>query len=115
MLKQRGADARLLIDKQSPNAPSVVYGEIKVPGAKHTIVFYAHYDGQPVTPAEWTVTPPSSPHSFCARMTAIKFRIYARARSRRRQGRHLRPANRARRPARSQNPPPIQHSFHLGR
>jgi acetylornithine deacetylase/succinyl-diaminopimelate desuccinylase-like protein len=31
----------------------VVYGEIKVPGAKHTVLFYAHYDGQPVNPSEW--------------------------------------------------------------
>jgi len=75
MLKQRGADARLLIDAQSPNIPSVVYGEIKVPGAKHTIVFYAHYDGQPVTPSEWTVTPPFTP---LLRKNDGDQRIYAR-------------------------------------
>ena len=27
--------------------------EIKVPGATRTVVFYAHYDGQPVNPKEW--------------------------------------------------------------
>jgi acetylornithine deacetylase/succinyl-diaminopimelate desuccinylase-like protein len=25
-----------------------VYGEVLVPGAKQTLIFYAHYDGQPV-------------------------------------------------------------------
>src|SRR5215475_3921093 len=50
MLKKRGVDSRLL---SVPGAPAVVYGQIVVPGAKRTIVFYAHYDGQPVTPSEW--------------------------------------------------------------
>jgi acetylornithine deacetylase/succinyl-diaminopimelate desuccinylase-like protein len=58
MLKQRGADARLF---SVAGAPPVVYGEIKTLGAKHTVLFYAHYDGQPVTPSEWTVTPPFTP------------------------------------------------------
>jgi acetylornithine deacetylase/succinyl-diaminopimelate desuccinylase-like protein len=31
-----------------------VFGEVKVPGAKTTLSFYAHYDGQPVNPAKWT-------------------------------------------------------------
>jgi len=57
-LQKRGVDARLLT---IPGAPAVVYGRIDVSGAKHTIVFYAHYDGQPVTPSEWTVTPPFTP------------------------------------------------------
>jgi len=30
-----------------------VYGEALVPGAKRTIVFYAHYDGQAVNPEQW--------------------------------------------------------------
>jgi acetylornithine deacetylase/succinyl-diaminopimelate desuccinylase-like protein len=30
-----------------------VYGEVIVPGARLTIIFYAHYDGQPVNPAQW--------------------------------------------------------------
>jgi len=58
MLKQRGVESRLLT---MAGAPPVVYGSIDVPGAKHTIVFYAHYDGQPVTPSEWKVTPPFKP------------------------------------------------------
>jgi acetylornithine deacetylase/succinyl-diaminopimelate desuccinylase-like protein len=50
LLQQRHVDARLLT---TDGEPPVVYGEIKTPGAKHTIVLYAHYDGQPVTPSEW--------------------------------------------------------------
>jgi acetylornithine deacetylase/succinyl-diaminopimelate desuccinylase-like protein len=56
-LEQRGVAAQLLT---LPGSPSVVYGAIKTPGAEHTIVFYAHYDGQPVTAAEWQ-TPPFMP------------------------------------------------------
>jgi len=53
-LKSRGVDAQLL---SVPGAPPIVYGQILTPGATHTIVFYAHYDGQPVTPSEWTIPP----------------------------------------------------------
>lgn len=56
-LKARGASAQLLT---VPGAPAVVYGELRRSGATHTIVFYAHYDGQPVTASEWT-TPPFQP------------------------------------------------------
>lgn len=58
LLKQRGVDARLL---SIPDANPVVYGEIRPPGAQHTIVFYAHYDGQPVTPADWIGGDPFKP------------------------------------------------------
>src|ERR1700721_2314051 len=46
-LRSRGADARLLT---LPGSPPVVFGQILTQGAQHTVVFYAHYDGQPVTP-----------------------------------------------------------------
>jgi acetylornithine deacetylase/succinyl-diaminopimelate desuccinylase-like protein len=72
LLRQRGAEAQLL---SVPGAPAVVYGQINVPGARHTIVFYAHYDGQPVTPSEWTVTPPFMP---LLREVNGEQRIYAR-------------------------------------
>lgn len=52
MMKQRGIPARLL-DGDSPNANPAVFGEVKAAGAKKTIIFYAHYDGQPVNPADW--------------------------------------------------------------
>src|SRR6266566_275741 len=57
MLAKRGVEARLLEDLQSP---PVVYGELRAPDARRTLVFYAHYDGQPVGPAQWK-TPPWSP------------------------------------------------------
>jgi len=41
-LKQRGVEAQLLT---LTGSPSVVYGKLDTPGATHTIVFYAHYDG----------------------------------------------------------------------
>src|ERR1019366_2004084 len=53
-LQQRGVATQLLTAPGLPEAtPPVVYGEIKTPGATHTFVFYAHYDGQPVTASEW--------------------------------------------------------------
>lgn len=57
MLRRRGIATRLL---QVPDAAPAVYGEIATPGATRTVVFYAHYDGQPVEPSQWT-TPPWSP------------------------------------------------------
>jgi acetylornithine deacetylase/succinyl-diaminopimelate desuccinylase-like protein len=57
MLERRGLATAVLADGAWPPA---VLGERLVPGAKHTIVFYAHYDGQPVTPSEWR-TPPWEP------------------------------------------------------
>jgi acetylornithine deacetylase/succinyl-diaminopimelate desuccinylase-like protein len=39
----------------------VLFGEIKSPGAARTILFYAHYDGQPVELSEWKVTQPFVP------------------------------------------------------
>src|SRR5919202_2333275 len=45
MLERRGVRTKLL---ESPGSPPAVYGELAAPGAKHTVVLYAHYDGQPV-------------------------------------------------------------------
>jgi acetylornithine deacetylase/succinyl-diaminopimelate desuccinylase-like protein len=53
MMEQRGIKAEFL-NGTAPNVNPVVFGEIKVPGAKYTLSFYAHYDGQPVNPAKWT-------------------------------------------------------------
>ena len=54
MLEQRGAAARLL---ESPGSPPAVYGELMVPGATRTVMFYSHYDGQPVDSARWASPP----------------------------------------------------------
>jgi acetylornithine deacetylase/succinyl-diaminopimelate desuccinylase-like protein len=72
-LRKRGIDSRLL---SFPDAPPVVFGQIGVPGAQHTIVFYAHYDGQPVTPSEWDGGSPFAP---IVREINGEPRIYARS------------------------------------
>jgi acetylornithine deacetylase/succinyl-diaminopimelate desuccinylase-like protein len=53
-MTQRGLTARLL---ETPGAPPTVYGEWAVPGARRTVVVYAHYDGQPADPADWSTQP----------------------------------------------------------
>jgi len=58
MLERRGFRVQLL---PMPNRGPVVYAELSTPGAKRTILFYAHYDGQPVDPTEWTGTQPWEP------------------------------------------------------
>lgn len=75
MLQRRHVAARLL---SIPEAPPLVWGEIKTPGAKHTVVFYSHYDGQPVTPAEWEGAAPFTPS---LRTLRGHERIYARSAS----------------------------------
>lgn len=60
MMKQRGLKPQLL-SAQEPTAPPAVYGEWIVPNAKQTIVFYAHYDGQPTDPKQWTGSLPWNP------------------------------------------------------
>src|SRR5271154_6523113 len=75
-LQQRGAEAKLLPDPALPaKTPPVVFGEIKTPGAQRTVVFYAHYDGQPVTPSEWDTGQPFTP---VVKQVDGEPRIYAR-------------------------------------
>lgn len=45
-----------LLSLADKTVPPAVYGEWITPGAKRTVIFYAHYDGQPVDPKAWTVT-----------------------------------------------------------
>lgn len=54
MMEQRGVTTKLV---SVPGANPVVFGEIRTPGATRTIVFYAHYDGQPLDPMEWATEP----------------------------------------------------------
>jgi acetylornithine deacetylase/succinyl-diaminopimelate desuccinylase-like protein len=58
MLRRRGVEGRLL---EVEGGPPSVYGELKVPGATRTIVLYAHYDGQPVDPKQWSGGGPFTP------------------------------------------------------
>src|SRR5690242_206024 len=60
MMQRRGLHPQLLEGK-SADTPPAVYGEWKVPGATHSIILYAHYDGQPVDPKAWTASPPFQP------------------------------------------------------
>ena len=54
MLARRGVRAELL---EHDGAPPVVFGELAAPGAKRTVLLYAHYDGQPVNPSKWAGDP----------------------------------------------------------
>ncbi len=53
MMNKRGIQKVQLLHASTAGVPPVVYGEVMVPGAKQTLIFYAHYDGQPVNPAQW--------------------------------------------------------------
>jgi acetylornithine deacetylase/succinyl-diaminopimelate desuccinylase-like protein len=55
MLRRRGFEARLL--EGGEGSRPAVLGELRSPGAQRTIVFYAHYDGQPVDPTKWLSDP----------------------------------------------------------
>jgi hypothetical protein len=54
LFARRSIPARLL---ESPGAPPVVFASLAAPGARHTVIFYAHNDGQPVDPARWSGKP----------------------------------------------------------
>ena len=53
MMSKRGIEKVQLLHATTMDVPPAVYGEVNVPGAKQTLIFYAHYDGQPVNAAQW--------------------------------------------------------------
>ena len=57
MLDRHGMKAELLETAGNP----LVYAEKNQPGATKTILFYIHYDGQPVDPARWKQPSPFQP------------------------------------------------------
>jgi len=57
MLERRGMQAELLETAGNP----LVYAEKNVPGAARTLLFYIHYDGQPVDAARWKQPGPFTP------------------------------------------------------
>ncbi|MFH1572740.1 MAG: M20/M25/M40 family metallo-hydrolase [Acidobacteriota bacterium] len=57
MLERRGLAAETLPTRGNP----LVYGEIRVPGATRTLLFYIHYDGQPVDKSGWEQADPFQP------------------------------------------------------
>jgi acetylornithine deacetylase/succinyl-diaminopimelate desuccinylase-like protein len=60
MMERRGLSPRLLRSRDE-SAPPLIYGEKRSAGATRTIVFYAHYDGQPTDPSRWTGSEPWKP------------------------------------------------------
>ncbi len=58
LLEARGFHTRLL--RAEPGTPPSVFAERSTPGAKRTVVFYAHYDGQPIAQKGW-LSPPFQP------------------------------------------------------
>jgi len=60
MMQRRKLQPRLL-EATDKSAPPAVYGEWTTPGATRTLIFYAHYDGQPTDPRAWTGTLPWGP------------------------------------------------------
>ena len=57
MMEARGIETRLL----ETDGPPMVFGELDVPGAERTILFYCHYDGQPADPSRWIGHAPWEP------------------------------------------------------
>jgi len=55
LLKARGFETRILA--AAPGTPPSVFAERRVAGAKRTVLFYAHYDGQPVGQQGWLDDP----------------------------------------------------------
>src|SRR3989441_4046679 len=60
MMQRRGLNPQLL-EAKTKDVPPAVFGEWKAPGATRAVVLYAHYDGQPVDPKQWTASPPFQP------------------------------------------------------
>jgi len=72
MLEARGIETHLLaIEGRGP----VVFGKLEVPNARRTVIFYAHYDGQPVDAAAWTDKAPFEPVLYDNAMEAGGKRI----------------------------------------
>lgn len=90
LLSARGFRTRLL--RASPGTPPSIFAERLTPGARRTIVFYAHYDGQPINQKSW-LSPPFTPtlrtappaSTIIGDISAVKgpidpdWRIYARS------------------------------------
>ena len=54
-LKARGFKTRIL--RAEPGTPPAVFAELETPAARRTVLFYAHYDGQPVSQKAWISDP----------------------------------------------------------
>jgi acetylornithine deacetylase/succinyl-diaminopimelate desuccinylase-like protein len=87
-LKSRGFTTSQL--RARPGTPASVFAERRTPGAKRTLLLYAHYDGQPVNQPGWLdppfqptlrTAPPASAKVDLAGATAIdmEWRLHGRA------------------------------------
>lgn len=82
MLKKRGLQVQLL---RIENAPPAVLAVLPGGPSRHTVTFYAHYDGQPVNKADWKQDPWSptlvgkTGSGSDARIDDPETRIYARS------------------------------------
>ncbi len=56
-LERRGFSSEILETEGNP----LVYGDLRVEGAEKTLLFYAHYDGQPVDGSKWAQEDPFQP------------------------------------------------------
>ena len=74
LLTRHGLAAEVLETAGNP----LVYGALDVPGATRTILFYCHYDGQPVDAAKWHQPDPFTP---VVRGEGRDARIFARSAS----------------------------------
>jgi acetylornithine deacetylase/succinyl-diaminopimelate desuccinylase-like protein len=92
LLERRGFGVRRL--SAGPGTPPSLFAVLPAPGAKRRVVFYAHFDGQPVTPADWSSDPfrpvlragadPTSPDvdlADLARPLDPEWRLFARSAS----------------------------------
>ena len=52
-MKTKGIGNVRLLSPKTSGFPPAVFGQVLVPGAKETIILYAHYDGQPVDSTKW--------------------------------------------------------------
>jgi acetylornithine deacetylase/succinyl-diaminopimelate desuccinylase-like protein len=52
-MQSKGIQKVQLLKDDNAQTPPVVYGEVMTPGVKETVIFYAHYDGQPVDSTKW--------------------------------------------------------------
>lgn len=55
--QERGFETRILRLSDVPEANPAVFAQRLVAGAERTVVFYSHYDGQPVDPQRWSSDP----------------------------------------------------------
>src|SRR5687768_16083954 len=57
LFAKRGFTTEILETDGNP----LVFAELRVPNAQRTLLFYAHYDGQPIDPKGWSQSSPFTP------------------------------------------------------